>query len=87
MARVVKQVNFKDGVYLHGTVLQSVGLAAAGEEQPRSLTGVSLVSKIEFHEKNVGLKVTMKGRVFGIPWAAIASWEEVEEADPAAPKK
>jgi hypothetical protein len=87
MARVVKQVNFKDGVYLHGTVLQSVGLAPAGEEMPRSLTGVSLVTKIGFHEKNVGLVIFMKGRTFVVPWAAIASWEEAEEEVPAPAKK
>ncbi len=88
MARTIKQVNFAIGIHLHGIVVQSVGCGPSAGDQNRSLSGVRLVEKIEFHEEGYGLKITMSAgdgatkRIFGIPWTAVTSWEEVENAAP-----
>jgi len=87
MARTIKQVNFAIGIHLHGIVVQSVGCGPSAGDQNRSLSGVRLVEKIEFHEEGYGLKITMSAgdgtsRIFGIPWTAVTSWEEVENSAP-----
>jgi hypothetical protein len=87
MARTIKQVNFDIGIHLHGIVVQSIGVGPSAGDQNRSLSGVRLVEKIEFHEKNVGVKITMAtgantSRIFTIPWSHVTSIEEVEEEVP-----
>jgi hypothetical protein len=79
MARTIKQVNFAIGIHLHGIVVQSVGCGPS--------SGVRLVERIDFHEKNIGVKITMSSgpntsRIFTIPWAQVTSLEEVEEEVP-----
>ena len=87
MARTIKQVNFDIGIHLHGIVVQSVGVGPSSGDQNRSLSGVRLVEKIEFHEKNIGVKITMSSgpdtsRIFTIPWTRVTNLEEVEEEAP-----
>jgi hypothetical protein len=87
MARTIKQVNFAIGIHLHGIVVQSVGCGPSAGDQNRSLSGVRLVERIDFHEKNIGVKITMSSgpntsRIFTIPWAQVTSLEEVEEEVP-----
>lgn len=68
-------VKFTDGVYLHGTVVQSIGVLDLDEDAGagRSLMGLAKVSKIEANP--VGLTIEMRGKYFLVPWHMVASCE------------
>ena len=77
----VLKVNFKDGVYLNGTVKQNIGVAGS-VEQALGVSGLTLVNSIEANP--VGVTIAMGDRVgvvrfFFVPWQSIAS---CEVADP-----
>lgn len=82
MAQKVLKVDFNAGVYLAGTVKQSVGVK--GQTTPQmSMSGLTLVSDIEANA--TGVKILMMGRAFIVPWSSIASLELLPEtADPLA---
>lgn len=72
MAQKVRKVDFKDGVYLDGTVKQSVGVRG-NTAAVRSLSGLTLVDDIEANQ--TGVRILMNGRVFIVPWSSVASAE------------
>jgi len=77
MGRKVLKVDFKDGVYLAGTVKQSVGVK--GQTTPQmSMSGLTLVSSIE--ASNVGVDIVMNERLFFVPWTSVASCELIRDA-------
>jgi hypothetical protein len=69
----IKQVNFVDGVYLSGTVVQSIGLLANAEDSGRSLMGLARVARIE--PSVPGIMIEMRGRFFLVPWTSVGSCE------------
>jgi hypothetical protein len=77
MGQKVRKVDFKDGVYLDGTVKQSVGVKGA-TSAIRSLSGLTLVDDIEANQ--TGVRIIMNGRVFIVPWSSVASAEVFPEA-------
>jgi hypothetical protein len=77
MAQKVRKVDFKDGVYLDGTVKQSVGVRG-NTAGVRSLSGLTLVDDIEANA--TGVRIVMNGRIFIVPWSSITSAEIFPEA-------
>lgn len=88
-APVVKMVTFRDGVYLHGVVAQSVGVGSGAVPQNSvSAGGLRLVERIVLESGLPGVIVYMAGRKFLVPWSSISSLElEPDEPEAKQPFK
>jgi len=76
----IKLINFKDGVYLHGQVKQTVGCGLENNQGALGVTGVTQVEKLEPFDN--GVVISMSGRDFFVPWTSVASCELHKDAAP-----
>jgi hypothetical protein len=77
MALTIKLIKFHDGVYLHGRVVQSVGVGGQ-EAEGQSMLGLQRVESAT--GSDAGVVIKHQGKFFFVPWTSISS---CEIADPA----